>query len=530
MIEREEIARKQLLEAFDRICPGIIGNPFIPHWPHPPQARFLGLHLHRDPDKIHECLYGGAAGGGKSDALLMSLAQMAWQHGDFQALAIRRTFSDLALPGALMDRALAWWKPRGVHWSGDTKTFTFPSGARVSFAYLEHANDHLRYQGAEFHQTCWDELTQFPIEGQYRYVGLSRVRRREGCVIPLRTLSASNPGGPGHAWVQRRFVGDPESGLPGERDFIPALISDNPSLDRMPYLEGLSHLHPTVRAQLERGDWSARDPGDYFRREWFGDLISPEEIPATGVQSVRWWDLAASEKEDAARTAGVLMVRLTKGVRIVRHAVAFRATPGRRDDIIIQQAKIDGPKVTVGIEVEPGSGGIAQFESLANRLRAAGFRAVGVRPRVPMTDREQKVLSRATSSDSGKAARADPVAACLERGYQRRGECPDTGGIWWGADLGRDLVDQRDGLRLVAGPWTQEYLDELVGFPSDDGLVDLVDATSGAWAWLEAHPIGMQQPARDKEQVALRGPHDSHPEDRPDPTERAKDRAGHWRP
>lgn len=529
IIEREAIERARILRTFESICPNIAGNPYVPHWPHPQQIRFLGLHMRRPPSRVFQALYGGAAGGGKSDALLMSLAQFAWQHGEFQGLALRRTFSDLALPGALMDRALSWWKPRGVHWSGDTKTFTFPSGARVSFGYLEHPTDHLRYLGSEFQQTCWDELTQFPLESQFDYVGLSRVRRREGSPIPLRTLAASNPGGPGHAWVQRKFIGDPEAGVAPECDFVPARLRDNPSIDREAYEQGLRNLHPTVRAQLLDGDWRARDPGDYFRREWFGEFLSPEDLPTVGFQSIRWWDLAASEKQDAARTAGVLMLRFANGVRVVRHAVAFRATPGTRDDRIVQQARLDGHAVTVGIEIEPGSGGIAQFESLAARLKALGFRAVGVRPRVPMSDREQRTMMRAPSSDSGKAARADPVASCLERGYQRRGECPDTGGPWWGADADKLLADQRDGIRLVAGPWTQEYLDELVGFP-DGHLVDLVDATSGAWAWLEAHPIGAQQAPRNVVANPKPTGHDVHPEDREDPAERARDNAGHWRP
>lgn len=537
--DREAAARETILRAFDEVCPNIHGNPFIPHWPHPPQQLFLGLHLHRrpgQPSRVMQALYGGAAGGGKSDALLMSLAQFAWKHGEFQGIAFRRTFADLALPGALMDRALSWWKPRGVHWSGETKTFTFPSGARVTFAYLEHATDHLRYQGAEFHQTCWDELTQFPLESQYDYVGLSRVRRREGCPIPMRTLAATNPGGPGHAWVQKRFVGgmDPITGAPlhPEGLFVPARIQDNPSLDRDSYIEGLQRLHPTVRAQLLAGDWYARDPGDYFRREWFGDMLTLDQVQAVhGGQWIRWWDLAASEKQDAARTAGVQMVRLPRGLRVVTHAVAFRATPGTRDDRIVQQAKIDGFGCTVGIEIEGGSGGVAQFESLAARLKAAGYRAVGVRPRAPMTDREQKVMLRNPVSDTGKAARADPVASCLERGYQRRGECADTGGPWWGLDAGLTLGDERDGIRLVAGPWTQEYLDELTGFP-DSATVDLVDATSGAWAWLEAHPAGLRVPIEPKQQKPdLSESHNASLDERWESIgDAGRDPRGRWRP
>jgi len=518
--EREAVAREAFAAAFEAVCPGVLGNPYIPHWPHPPQALFLGLHKTRPSGgRVMQALYGGAAGGGKSDALLMSLAQMAWQHGEFQALTLRRTYADLALPGAIMDRALAWWKPRGVAWSGETKTFTFPSGARVSFGYLQDPTDHLRYQGAEFHQTCWDELTQFPVRSQFDYVGITRVRRREGCTIPLRTLGASNPGGPGHEWVKSLFVGDEVANIDAELPgcFVSARIQDNPSLDGASYLAGMRHLHPTVRAQLEHGDWRAREPGDYFRREWFGALLGAEDIwPSRDCLRVRWWDLAASEKQDAARTAGVRMARHRAGVRAVEHVVAFRATPGKRDDLIVQTAQADGFGVTVGLEIEGGSGGPAQFEALSGRLRAMGYRVVGARPRVggpDLTDRERAHMLRQPGSELGKAGRADPVASCLERGYQRRGEAPNTGGPWWGLDASVGVAAERDGLRLFAGSWTSEYLDELEAFP-DGPRCDVVDATSGAWAWLEAHPVGGAQAPLRPAPKTVTDPLDQHPDER----------------
>jgi hypothetical protein len=94
---------------------------------------------------------------------------------------------------------------------------------------------------------------------------------------------------------------------------------------------------------------------------------------------------------------------------------------------------------------------------------------------------------------TGKQGRADPVASCLERGHQRRGECENTGGQWWGARQTQRTTQQRDGIRLFAGSWTQAYLDELEAFP-DGATVDMVDATSGAWSWLEAHAKGCRRP------------------------------------
>jgi len=328
----------------------------------------------------------------------------------------------------------------------------------------------------------------------------------------------------------RKFVGglDPVSGLEivPEHPYVPARIADNPSLDRLPYLEGLRDLHPTTRKQLEDGDWRAREPGDYFRREWFGPLLDPnvDIWPSSQCIRIRWWDLAASEKPDAARTAGVRMARHRSGVRAVEHCRAFRATPGKRDDLIVQTAQADGHGVIVGIEIEGGSGGPAQFEALAKRLRAQGYRVVGARPRVggpDLTDREKATMIRQPSSEGGKAGRADPVASCLERGYQRRGECPNTGGPWWGLDADRAVQEQRDGLRLFSGPWTQGYLDEVEGFP-DGATVDIVDATSGAWAWLEAHPAGSSAPPPSAgAKRAPAEPAQVHPAERPEDGDRA---------
>lgn len=519
--EREAKAREEIAEAIEHVLPNVIGNPFIPHWPTPPQARFLGIHLEADTSRVFEALYGGSAGGGKSDALLMAAAQYAWKHPEFSGIMFRRTHTDLAQPGALLDRAREWWVPAGVHWDGTNKIFTFPSGAKVAMAYLKNPSDHLRYQGAEYQYTAWDELTQWPTEAPYQYVGLSRVRRPSDSNIPLRTLSASNPGGPGHVWVKNMFIGgvDPETGLEIEpmHPYIPARIDDNPHIDREAYIAGLMHLHPTVREQLLNGDWSAREPGDYFRAEWFGPLLDPAEDKwaPKSCRRIRWWDLAASEKKEACRTAGVLMARHTRGCRAIEHAVAFRATPGSRDDKIIQQAELDGRHVVVGIEIEGGSGGIAQYEALKKRLTAKGFKVDGARPGTQNTDREKAYVVRNPSSDNAKAARADPVAACLERGYMERGNYESH-------------HYERTGIRLFSGTWTQDYLDEVEGFP-EAAFCDLVDATSGAWAWLEAHPAGVSLPPTIEKVSPVGEQHDLHPSERADRMRSQKTRGGQWR-
>ena len=535
-LDAHRLGREEILRWVDSYAPGIVGNPWIPQWPLPRQLLLLGLHGAIDrgsrQTKVFQVLYGGAAGGGKSSALLMAMAQMAWLYPGFSGICFRRSYTDLVQPGALLDRAMQWWLPAGVHWAGQKSQFVFPNGSRVAMSYLWGPNDHLRYQGAEYHSTGWDELTQWASPAQYEYVGISRVRRTVDCPIPLRTLCTSNPGGPGHDWVKRSFVGgiDPVSGRPivPENHYVPANLKDNPHLDRESYERGLSKLHPTVRAQLMDGNWDARDPGDYFRSEWFGPLLDPEvdTWPSRDCIRIRWWDLAASEGADAARTAGVRMARHRSGVRAVEHARMFRATPGKRDDLIVQTAQADGYGVVVGIEIEGGSGGYAQFLALEKRLREAGFKVAGARPVAMLTEREGKVLVRATGNRAAKAMRADPVASCLERGYQRRGEGGSTSSLLWGVDRGKAPSAQRDGILCFRGAWTQDFLDELIGFPQG-AYCDLVDATTGAWAWLEAHPAGGSTAPGTLSEKPVTGP-DRHPDDREDSASKQRSRPK-WR-
>lgn len=163
-------------------------NRYIPVNPTPKQSAFLLL----GELGFREALYDGAAAGGKSEALLIAALQYVDVPG-YAALLLRRTYQDLALPEALMDRAAQWLQGTDASWSAADHTWTFPSGATVTFGYLDTERSQYRYQSAAFQFCGLDELTQF-TEAQYRFL-FSRLRRKAGVNVPLRMRSATNPGG-----------------------------------------------------------------------------------------------------------------------------------------------------------------------------------------------------------------------------------------------------------------------------------------------------------------------------------------------
>ena len=238
----------------------------VPHYPWPKQIEFLRL-------DCREALYGGAAGGGKSDATLMAAAQYV-HVPRYAALIVRKTYKDLSLPGAVMDRALEWWRGKwGIHWNPDDRRLTFPSGATITFGYLESEVDKLRYQGAEIQYLGVDEATQFP-ESRARYL-MSRLRRHASFPVPIRARFTANPGGIGHDWVFNGFV---KPGAKGR--FIPALAKDNPSIDFDEYMMTLDVLDPITKEQLKNGVW-IRDGGGlvYGQFNEERNFIGRHEIP-----------------------------------------------------------------------------------------------------------------------------------------------------------------------------------------------------------------------------------------------------------
>jgi len=391
----------------------ILKNKYIPHSParNIKQVEFLSsLEL--------ELLYGGAAGGGKTEALLMSALQFV-KVPKYHALLLRRTYSELQLEDSLMNRAEKWLSKTDAVWKGKEYTWHFSSGATLTFGYLDNEKDKYRYQSSSFQFIGFDELTEF-TESQYKFL-FSRLRRLKDSGVPLRMRAASNPGGIGHQWVKKRFI---ETG-----HFIPATLEDNPYIDRESYEESLNKLDYITRRQLRYGDWDIDIKGALFKRSWFevvGDV--PHDL-----KKVRYWDLAATKKEESDWTAGALLGE-KDGIYYLLDMKHIKGTPLEVERLIRQTAVLDGMDVPIYIEQEPGSSGV----NLIDHYQREVLKGFDFRP---------------DKKSSSKELRARPVSAAAEAGN----------------------------IKLLKGSWIEDFLDEVVVFPKGEHD-DQVDALSGAFA------------------------------------------------
>lgn len=398
-------------------------NKYIPHEPSEKQSAFLLL-------DCREAFYGGAAGGGKSDALLMSALQYFDIPG-YSGILLRRTFRELSMPSAILDRSQSWLKPTDAVWRPKQYTWVSPQGGRLTFGYLDHESDVYQYDSAEFQFIGFDELTQF-TEFQYTFM-FGRLRRLKGMSVPLRMRSASNPGGVGHIWCKNRFVKNTERG----RIFVPAKMTDNAHLDVAEYNASLEELDEVTKAQRRDGDWDAEFKGAMFKRSWFTKYVRTAPIDAI---SVRFWDLASTEGR-GDYTVGTKLSKTENGLIYVSDVIRGQFGPLEVEQTLLATAVKDGEDVAVRIEQEPGSAGKLTIHNYMKLL--AGFDVKGV------------------PSTGSKLSRYKPMAAQAEVG---------------------NIV-------LVDGPWNSAWIDEICAVP-ESKHDDQADSAAGGYNELSSHVAG----------------------------------------
>jgi len=420
-----------------------------------PQTRFLSL-------TCFEALTGGSAGGGKTDMLLVDASRNVGKgYGrGFTGVLFRRTHPELEKH--VIPRSQDLYTRLGGRFNANESVWTFPAGERVFLSHMQHDKDKLKWQGAEIQWAGFDELTQFH-ESQYSYI-TSRMRSSHG--IRSRLRASTNPGGPGHEWVFKRFapwldpnheggrlptgtvrytrlVGDVEldavKGEPGAigRCFVRCGLDDNPSLaNDDEYRLMLDRLDPVTRAQLRDGDWLAKPAaGNYFKRAHVKRWLT--ERPRDTVATVRAWDLAATV--DGDWTVGVLMARLGDGTFAVLDVVRLRGAPAEVQATILATAAIDGRAVPIRLPQDPGQAGVEQRANYARML--SGYRVEFERP---TGDKITRAGAFSTQWTEGN------VACLLAR-------------------------------------WTDAYVGELEGFP-DASHDDQIDASADAFNWLATTP------------------------------------------
>lgn len=417
-------------------------------------------------------IYGGAAGGGKTWALLLEPLRHI-SNGRFGGVTFRRTSPQIRNQGGLWDESSVIYPLLKAEPRQTFLEWAFPSGAKLRFAHLQYETDVLDWQGAQIPFIGWDQLEHF-TEQQFFYMFS---RNRSTCGVRPYQRATVNPdadswvakliewwidqdtGFPieGRAGRIRWFVrqdeeivwADSPEGLisqfpdvePKSLTFIPAKVTDNQILMKADpgYVANLKAMTLVDRERLLGGNWKIKaEAGKIFNRAWF-EIV--DAVPAGGDE-VRFWDLAATEKKMLAKakgtkasdpdyTAGCKM-KLVHGIYYVLDAQAAQIGPTDADNLIKNTASQDGKGCKARWEIEGGASGVRDNLHLVQLL--AGYDCAGVRP------------------EGDKVVRAKPFAAQAEAGN----------------------------VKLLRGEWNNRWLNHMHGqpeLPHDDEM----DAASGAF-------------------------------------------------
>jgi len=253
------------------------GSHVVFHPNEGPQTEFLAA-------DEKDVLYGGAAGGGKSYAMLVDPLRYANRKAH-RALILRRSMPELR---ELIDKSRELYPQAfpGCKFREVEKVWNFPSGAKIEFGFLERDADVYRYQGQAYSWIGFDEITHLPTEFGWNYLA-SRLRTTDPEIKTYLRCTA-NPGGIGANWVKKRYVDaySPNESFEGAdgltRKFIPARLTDNPYLSNDGvYEQMLMSLPPVQRKQLLEGNWDVNEGAAFVEFDPDVHIITPFNIPIT---------------------------------------------------------------------------------------------------------------------------------------------------------------------------------------------------------------------------------------------------------
>lgn len=425
-----------------------------------PQEEFLGT-------KADIAIYGGAAGGGKSYALLIEPLRHL-ENPKFGGVIFRRQSKQIRNQGGLWDESVGIYLPLGARPRESFLEWQFPSGMQMQFDHLENDMAVYKWQGSQIPFLGFDELTHFSSR-QFFYM-LSR--NRSSSRVPGYVRATCNPDADSWVrdfidwWIDENGYAIPSRGgkirwfiridetliwansreelidrygkeaIPKSVTFIPSSVHDNRILmeNDPSYLANLRALSKVDRERLEKGNWNIKESaGTVFRREWFPVI---DAIPAGWISSIRFWDRAATKPNESNKdpdwTRGLKLLKYADGSFVVADLKSIRDTPGQVEKLIKNVASHDGVSVRIMSQQDPGSAGVEEADNFIRIL--AGFWVQTV------------VISK------NKIARAKPVSAQAEQGN----------------------------IRILRAPWNEEFFKELENFP-DGAHDDIVDTLSGGF-------------------------------------------------
>lgn len=449
-----------------------------------PQERFLAT-----PADI--CIYGGAAGGGKTYGLLLE-PMRHMSNPNFNAVIFRKEYTQITAPGGLWDSARKVYshvqgayplKTPKLHWC-------FTKGATVNFAHLNNDDDCESWQGSQIAMIGFDELTHF-TEHQFFYM-LSRNRTDSGVTPYVR--ATCNPDADSWVaefiswWIDQR-TGYPipersgkvrwmvrvnevihwtdsrkeavavavENGIGKEQaetmpksvTFIASTLQDNKILMKNDpsYLANLQALPLVDRERLLYGNWKIKAAAGLMFKRTQVNMV--EEIPNDVILWCRGWDLAATSEDEEgnpAYTAGVLIGKRRNGRYIVADVINRRLAASDVRKLILMTAQSDRAtygRVCQRLPQDPGQAGKEQAQSYMKFL--SGF-IVKIMP------------------ESGdKVTRAEPFSA-----------------MWQGTEtMDVGFVD------VLVADWNGMFFNQYESFPQSD-FKDMVDAGANAFNTIES--------------------------------------------